>query len=1001
MNGATDELAYLAGGGEMGALMRGHDWSGSPLGSPAQWPTPLRTVVRLMLNTGHPMYVFWGPQLACLYNDAYRLSIGPERHPSSLGQPARAVWDEIWPIIGPQIDQVMAGRGATWHENALVPITRNGKREDVYWTYSYGPIDDESAPHGVGGVLVVCTETTAHVLAEQRQVVETQRQELLLRLLNSQRHSDDPDAMMATAAQALGQYLGVNRVGFSEISDADTLHLGVTWSDGVLPPRQSQRSTGYVGAQYLAEMRAGRTIAVDDTTTDPLTQDSGFVADGVRANIGVAIVRFGRWHSGLYVNSATVRHWTPDEIALVRDVAELTWDAIERARAVIGLRDSALALRDSEQRLRLATEAAEIGLWDVDVGSNILFWPARVQAFLGISADRRVALEDFFVALHVDDQAPVRAAFAAALDPVARPLYDVEYRMLDQRDGSLRWVAAKGRAVFDADGVCRRVIGTAIDITQRKRNEERLHELNETLERRVADALAERKVMADIVETTDTFVQVIDTRYRWLAINRAAMAEFDRLFGLQPKPGDSLPKTLGAQQQHLEMMRRHWARALAGEQFSLTATVHSAQNEERFYDMRFNPLYDRDGAVIGAYQFCVDVTDRLHDQARLAEAEEHLRQAQKIEAIGQLTGGVAHDFNNLLMVISGGLSLLEKSTDPERRRMVVDGMREAVQRGAALSRQLLGFARRRALNPEPVDLARRIEGMRELLDRSLQGDVTVQTRFAAKLWPAKVDPAEFELALLNLCVNARDAMPQGGTIVVAADNAPDLQHRTLSGDFVRLSVADQGTGMSAEVLARVFEPFFTTKDVGKGSGLGLPQVYGFAQQSGGTVEIQSSPGHGTTITLLLPRSMVEPAAPSLHAALPPRTPDSATASAVLLVEDDDEVAALVAEMLQQLGYRVTRVASAGAALGALANERSIDVVFSDVMMPGGMNGLELAREIRRRRPGLPILLTSGYPESAQGYSELEKIELLAKPYGIEQLSAALDRVMADITRAAQ
>ncbi len=383
----------------------------------------------------------------------------------------------------------------------------------------------------------------------------------------------------------------------------------------------------------------------------------------------------------------------------------------------------------------------------------------------------------------------------------------------------------------------------------------------------------------------------------------------------------------------------------------------------------------------------------LRDQMEVrALVEEKLRQAQKIEAIGQLTGGVAHDFNNLLMVISGGLQMLDRQVDPAKRKRLMDGMRQATERGAGLTRQLLAFSRKQELKPQTVDLQRQIGGMRELLDRSLRGDVEVTFQFAPDLWPVEVDASELELVVLNLAVNARDAMPKAGIIVIRAKNEPKKDEA--GKDFVSLSVCDNGSGMSPEVQARVFEPFFTTKDIGKGSGLGLAQVHGFIQQSGGVIEISSQEGQGTTITLMMPRSLKVPAPDQHHLVdlhVERRRP--ASAGCVLLVEDDEEVAALVSEMLNELGFQVTRAATAAAALGALANGRTVDVVFSDIMMPGGMNGVELAKEIRARRVDLPILLTSGYSAAARQEADAQGIKILPKPYQLSDLDAALQETL--------
>lgn len=390
------------------------------------------------------------------------------------------------------------------------------------------------------------------------------------------------------------------------------------------------------------------------------------------------------------------------------------------------------------------------------------------------------------------------------------------------------------------------------------------------------------------------------------------------------------------------------------------------------------------------------IADATHRRA----VDDRLRQAQKIEALGQLTGGVAHDFNNLLQVISGGLQLVTRQTDASRREHIFNAMRQAVERGAALCRQLLAFSRRQALQPEAVDLPRLIGDMRELLNRSLRGDIQVQTRFAEPLWSVEVDPGELELVILNLALNARDAMPSGGTIQIEARNCPALADHELVGDFVRLDLADSGVGMTPEVLAHAFEPFFTTKEIGSGSGLGLSQAHGFAKASGGVVHLNSTAGRGTLVSLFLPRTLKLPV--NTLDLVPHAVDDAAgNATQVLVVEDDDEVAALTVEMINQLGYDTTRVASAEAALGALADRRSVDIVFSDVMMPGRMNGVELAQEIRRRRPNLPVLLTSGYAEAARRKAGAQQIKIIAKPYQIDELRDALVAVRQDARKSSR
>jgi signal transduction histidine kinase/CheY-like chemotaxis protein len=382
------------------------------------------------------------------------------------------------------------------------------------------------------------------------------------------------------------------------------------------------------------------------------------------------------------------------------------------------------------------------------------------------------------------------------------------------------------------------------------------------------------------------------------------------------------------------------------------------------------------------------VADVTHKRA----VDDRLRQAQKIEALGQLTGGVAHDFNNLLQVMSGGLQLAGRQTDPARRERLFSAMRQAVDRGASLCRQLLAFSRRQALLPEAVDLKRLVGDMRELLSRSLRGDIQIKTSFADSLWFVEVDPGELELVILNLALNARDAMPTGGSIEICTSNCPALSDHDLAGDFVRLDITDSGIGMSPEVLGHAFEPFFTTKEVGS-SGLGLAQAHGFAKASGGAVRIVSTPGHGTMVSLFLPRTLKTPA--YIAGMVQPDKRVCPEGGEVLVVEDDDEVAALTVEMINQLGYDTTRVSSAEAALGALADRRTVDIVFSDVMMPGRMNGVELAQEIRRRRPNMPVLLTSGFAEAARRKAGVQRLKIISKPYRIDELRDALAAVRQD------
>jgi two-component system NtrC family sensor kinase len=378
-------------------------------------------------------------------------------------------------------------------------------------------------------------------------------------------------------------------------------------------------------------------------------------------------------------------------------------------------------------------------------------------------------------------------------------------------------------------------------------------------------------------------------------------------------------------------------------------------------------------------------TRRLYDEADRRElAEGALRQAQRLEALGQLTGGVAHDFNNLLMIISGSVQRLRKElTDPKHTR-VFDMIATATQRGESLTRQLLTYSRQQMLTPQVIDLTQRLPMIRDLLTRSLQSGIEITVDVPEDVCAIRVDPGEFELAILNLAVNAKDAMPAGGTLSIRAKAVTlkgEAVEEGLRGEFVAIRIADTGQGIAVENLTKVFEPFFTTKDVGKGTGLGLSQVYGFAKQSGGTATVSSTQGRGTSITIFLPRTHDAPptAAPEVPVAAP-----AEIAGTALLVEDNADVAEVAAEYLRQLGYRVRNVAHAHAAMAALRLDADVDLVFSDILMPGGMNGLELAREINKRFPAIPVLLATGYSASAKD-AVRHGVVVLQKPYDLEGL----------------
>jgi len=406
-----------------------------------------------------------------------------------------------------------------------------------------------------------------------------------------------------------------------------------------------------------------------------------------------------------------------------------------------------------------------------------------------------------------------------------------------------------------------------------------------------------------------------------------------------------------------------------------------------------DPIHGTDGNLIGFAKITRDLTERRQAQEALDLARAALFQSQKMEAIGQLTGGIAHDFNNLLTVIVNGLDLLSRGPQDARHQKVLDGMHRAAERGKTLNHQLLAFARRQPLRPEVADANAVITGFEAVLRRAVGETVQMDVALTSRVRPIEVDVPQFEAALLNLVVNARDAMPEGGRITITTQNVVLDAGRAATrgvkpGRYVMVIVGDDGPGMAEEVRARAFEPFFTTKEVGQGTGLGLSQVYGFVTQSGGHVHLDAELGTGTKVHLLLPAKGgsgddSEDDDESLS------QPVRDTLGVVLIVEDEPDVREIAEQIFESLGYNVFSAPNAAAALSILRSEEAIDVLFSDIVMPGDMNGVELAREARRLRPGLKLLLASGYPMSALSDKSLADVSFISKPYRWTELDEKL------------
>ena len=382
-----------------------------------------------------------------------------------------------------------------------------------------------------------------------------------------------------------------------------------------------------------------------------------------------------------------------------------------------------------------------------------------------------------------------------------------------------------------------------------------------------------------------------------------------------------------------------------------------------------------------------EITERERAEARLV-------QAQKMEAVGQLTGGIAHDFNNLLTAMVGSLDLLLRRTDDEKLRRLARNALRAAERGANLTAQLLAFSRRQRLSPTPVQPNDIISGMGDMLARTIGAQIRVETRLEPELWQALADPTQLEVMLLNLAINARDAMPAGGRLTIETRNVEavpsQLSAELEEGKYVAIKVTDTGIGMSPNVLARAFEPFFTTKEPGKGTGLGLAQLYGFARQSGGTARIESQEGEGTSVTIYLPRTRRRMDAPEAAA----QGSQPVRKARILVVDDDDDVRLVAAALIEEIGYEVAAAESGEAALKALASE-DFALVITDIAMPG-MNGVELAQRVKESHPSLPIIFASGYADVQTFGEELTEARVMKKPYRMAEVAARISDALGDV-----
>ncbi|MEG3181907.1 PAS domain-containing protein [Sphingomonas sp. LT1P40] len=1122
------ELRFLEHGGEMGRLIRAHDWHANPLGEIDTWPQPLRFALGICMGSEFPTAIYWGSDLRLFYNDAWA-TIPAERHPWALGQRGADVFPEIWAVVGPQFARVIeTGEGFAAYDQRL-DMMRGGRTHETYWNYSFTPIRDEFG--AVVGILNQGNETTRAVLGERARLAEVGR----LRELFQQ--SPAAVALLHGPAHVF------------ELANPAYLEL--------------------VGNRSVLNKPVGEVL--------PEIVDQGFVdlLDQVFAS-GTAY-RASETPIMLERGGAIETRLLDFVYQPIKDANGVTTDIFVEANDVTERAMTEARLRESEERLQLALDASHgVGTWDWDVPANLVRADARFARLYGVDpvlAEQGGAIETFFAAVHPDDIARVKTAIDQAIRSGDR--FEAEYRLV-QPDGSMRWVTAQGRCGYDDVGRPTRFPGVSFDVTERRNAEEAAHRAAADLKaateeqafiyglvdrqraldspdaimRLSATALARRlkidrvgfyRVGADgnvnfgpsinngklpdakgvipaenLGPALDSYRQgrtvvvgdsATDPAYAatefarlspsavgvplmrggiwvatlyantavprawrpeevsfieavaeiaWDAVERAAAvtalreseAKFrgiansidhmiwstrpdgyhdyynDRWYEYTGVPYGTTDGEAWNDMFHPDDQDRAWGKWRysldTGEPYHIEYRLRHYSGVYRWVLGRAQAVRDDDGNITRWFGTCTDIQEivdarevlarsRVELEQAVAErtgqlmaAEERLRQAHKMEAVGQLTGGIAHDFNNMLAVVIGALDMLERriaqgSTELDR---YIVAAKDGATRAAALTQRLLGFARQQPLAPTALDINSHVLGMIELLMRTLGEDVTIETHLTPTLDAALADPNQLENVVLNLCVNARDAMPGGGTLTIATVN------RTIAdaiaagmgiqpGDYVELTVADTGSGMSQETAARAFDPFFTTKGVGKGTGLGLSQVFGFARQSDGHVTIDTAPGRGTRVSLLLP-SRESPLAAQPTTERPVAIAQGSIDEVILVVEDEERVRNYSVEALRELGYTVLQAPDGIEALRLLDRGQRVSLLFTDVVMPE-MTGDELARVARSRQPGLKILFTSGYtPDEAAIAERLDATgALLPKPFGVDALAekvrAALDR----------
>jgi PAS domain S-box-containing protein len=1023
-------LIFLDAPGELARLISDYDWAATSIGPLEAWPQSLKTIAGFLIRSPIPIVLLWGEDGVMIYNDAYSVFAGG-RHPQLLGSKVREGWVEVADFNDNVMRVGLAGQTLSYRDQELT-LYRSGRPEQVWMNLDYSPVHDESDQPA--GVMAIVVETTERVQSERRlaaasarlrrqfeqspsfvivmsgpdHIVEfvneahralfgssgwegrplreafpsiagqgffeeldrvyetgevyeahqaevtfrrgtdspiekrylsfiyspltdddgaitgvfcdgfdttethiaTLRRDTLTALSDRLRDMEDPARIALAATTILAASLGATRAGYGVVDEAGIFCATGAWRRPGLAEFSATTDLARFGP-LLDRLRSGDLLVIEDAEADGTLSPIIEVLSelGVRSLLAQPLVEQDRLVAMFYTASDQPRHWRADELALIRDVAERTRTAVERASA-------AARLRDSEGRLRFLDRVGTATAQARDADEILALATRMTAEYLGISNCAYADMDDD------EDGFTIRGDWAAE----GSPSIVGHYRLTDFGELAVTRLHAGEPLVINDN---------AVEIAPHEAATFQAIGIRATI---CMPLIKEGKLTA-------------------------LMAIHDR----DP---------------------RHWSD-------HEIATIREVTERAWAHVVRV-------GAEADLRQAAETLEQRVAERtAKLMETEEALRHAQKMEAVGQLTGGIAHDFNNLLGGITGALEMIERRLAEGRSDAVaryISGAQDSARRAASLTQRLLAFSRRQTLEPKPTDVNRLVAGLEELIRRTVGPAITVEVVGAGGLWLTQVDPSQLESALLNLVINARDAMSDGGRITIETanrwlDGRGGWERGVPPGQYVSLSVTDTGTGMPADVIERAFDPFFTTKPLGQGTGLGLSMVHGFVRQSGGQVRIYSELGQGTTMALYLPRYTGP-----LEAQEPVRVQgevEPGRGETVLVIDDEEMVRLLVTDALRDAGYRVLEARDGASGLAVLESDARIDLLITDVGLPGGLNGRQVADAARAARPSLKILFITGYAENAaigNGYLDAG-MGVLTKPFAMASLSARIRAMM--------